>query len=55
VPGTAYVDPLAWDPLILKFCESFGGGFPLRDSSLARGWQLPHAGQLGRGAPDRVT
>jgi hypothetical protein len=26
IPGTANVDPLRWDPLIMKFCDFFGGG-----------------------------
>jgi flavin reductase (DIM6/NTAB) family NADH-FMN oxidoreductase RutF len=41
VPGTAYVDPLRWDPLIMKFCEFFGGGENLRESRLAGGWRMP--------------
>jgi len=43
IPGTHYVDPDAWDPLIMKFCEYYGGGKNLRPSKLAVGWQLPHA------------
>lgn len=43
IPGTHYVDPVAWDPLIMKFCEYFGDGENLRQSSLASGWQMPHA------------
>ncbi|MBA8924362.1 flavin reductase (DIM6/NTAB) family NADH-FMN oxidoreductase RutF [Kutzneria viridogrisea] len=43
IPGTRYVDPVGWDPLIMKFCEFFGGGHTLRPSRLAEGWQMPHA------------
>ena len=43
LPGTDYVDPAAWDPLVMKFCEFFGGGENLRPSRLAVGWQMPHA------------
>ncbi|WP_327289292.1 flavin reductase family protein [Streptomyces sp. NBC_01198] len=42
VPGTHYVDPLAWDPLIMKFCEFFGGGDNVHPSRLAQGWKMPH-------------
>jgi len=42
VPGTHYVDPLKWDPLIMKFCEFFGGGVNVHPSQLAAGWQMPH-------------
>ena len=42
VPGTHYVDPLRWDPLIMKFCELFGGGAPVSSSRLATGWRMPH-------------
>ena len=41
VPGTAYVDPLKWDPLIMKFCDFFGGGVNVHPSRLADGWQMP--------------
>ncbi|MEV4352029.1 flavin reductase family protein [Actinoplanes sp. NPDC049596] len=41
VPGTAHVDPLRWDPLIMKFTEFFGGGVNLHSSRLAQGWQMP--------------
>jgi flavin reductase (DIM6/NTAB) family NADH-FMN oxidoreductase RutF len=41
IPGTHYVDPLRWDPLIMKFCEFFGGGENVRSSRLAAGWQMP--------------
>jgi flavin reductase (DIM6/NTAB) family NADH-FMN oxidoreductase RutF len=43
IPGTDYVDPVAWDPLIMKFCEFFGNGENLRPSQLAAGWQMPHS------------
>ena len=41
VPGTAYVDPLKWDPLIMKFCDFFGGGVNVHPSRLAEGWNMP--------------
>ena len=41
IPGTHYVDPLRWDPLIMKFTEFFGGGVNLRPSRLAEGWRMP--------------
>jgi flavin reductase (DIM6/NTAB) family NADH-FMN oxidoreductase RutF len=36
-----YIDPLRWDPLIMKFTEYFAGGSPAYASSLARGWSMP--------------
>ncbi|WP_217240875.1 flavin reductase family protein [Streptomyces sp. AC555_RSS877] len=42
IPGTHYVDPLGWDPLIMKFCEFFGGGGNVHPSRLAEGWNMPH-------------
>jgi flavin reductase (DIM6/NTAB) family NADH-FMN oxidoreductase RutF len=42
IPGTHYVDPIRWDPLIMKFCEFFGGGANVHPSRLADGWQMPH-------------
>jgi flavin reductase (DIM6/NTAB) family NADH-FMN oxidoreductase RutF len=42
IPGTHYIDPLTWDPLIMKFCEFFGGGSNVHPSRLAAGWQMPH-------------
>jgi hypothetical protein len=41
VPGTAYVDPQRWDPLIMKFCDFFGGGINVHPSRLAEGWNMP--------------
>jgi flavin reductase (DIM6/NTAB) family NADH-FMN oxidoreductase RutF len=41
LPGTTYVDPQAWDPLIMKFCDFFGSGTPLLPSRLAAGWAMP--------------
>jgi flavin reductase (DIM6/NTAB) family NADH-FMN oxidoreductase RutF len=41
LPGTSYVDPQAWDPLIMKFCDFFGSGAPLVPSRLAAGWEMP--------------
>ncbi|HEX6870145.1 MAG TPA: flavin reductase family protein [Micromonosporaceae bacterium] len=43
IPGTNYVDPIGWDPLIMKFCEFFGGATFVYPSRLAEGWQMPHA------------
>lgn len=43
IPGTAYVDPVRWDPLIMKFCEYFGRGYQVHPSRLAAGWSMPHA------------
>ncbi len=43
IPGTHYVDPDAWDPLIMKFCEFYGGGVNAHPSRLAVGWSMPHA------------
>ncbi|WP_206050674.1 hypothetical protein [Nocardioides speluncae] len=40
-----YVDPIGWDPLIMKFCEFFGGGENVYPSRLAEGWQMPHDGR----------
>ncbi|MFF5207199.1 flavin reductase family protein [Streptosporangium sp. NPDC000396] len=42
IPGTHYIDPLRWDPLIMKFCEFFGGGDNVHPSRLAGGWNMPH-------------
>ncbi|MFB9839138.1 flavin reductase family protein [Actinoallomurus acaciae] len=42
IPGTHYVDPVGWDPLIMKFCEFFGGGQNVHPSRLSDGWQMPH-------------
>ena len=39
--GTDHIDPQAWDPLIMKFCDFFGDGQPLIPSRLAAGWQMP--------------
>jgi flavin reductase (DIM6/NTAB) family NADH-FMN oxidoreductase RutF len=41
LPGTTYVDPQAWDPLIMKFCDFFGSGETLIPSRLAAGWRMP--------------
>jgi flavin reductase (DIM6/NTAB) family NADH-FMN oxidoreductase RutF len=41
LPGTHHIDPQVWDPLIMKFCDFFGGGQPLIPSRLAAGWQMP--------------
>jgi flavin reductase (DIM6/NTAB) family NADH-FMN oxidoreductase RutF len=42
ISGTHHVDPLGWDPLIMKFCEFFGGGDNVHRSRLAEGWDMPH-------------
>jgi flavin reductase (DIM6/NTAB) family NADH-FMN oxidoreductase RutF len=42
IPGTRHVDPIGWDPLIMKFCEFFGGGHNVYPSRLADGWNMPH-------------
>ena len=41
VPGTSYVDPQRWDPLIMKFCEFFGNAENVSESRLARAWRIP--------------
>lgn len=41
VPGTSYVDPQSWDPLIMKFCDFFGNAEALSPSRLATGWEMP--------------
>jgi flavin reductase (DIM6/NTAB) family NADH-FMN oxidoreductase RutF len=46
IPGTQYIDPLRWDPLIMKFCEFFGGGDNVYPSRLAEGWNMPHSLEL---------
>lgn len=45
IPGTAHVDPQRWDPLIMKFCDFFGGGENLRESRLAGAWDIPVRGE----------
>lgn len=42
IPNTHYIDPLRWDPLIMKFCEFFGSGENVHASKLAKGWSMPH-------------
>ncbi|MFF8567099.1 flavin reductase family protein [Streptomyces albidoflavus] len=41
IPGTHHVDPDGWDPLIMKFCEFYGGGRQVHASRLAGGWNMP--------------
>ncbi len=41
LPGTDHIDPQAWDPLIMKFCDYFGDSQPLIPSRLAAGWRMP--------------
>ncbi|MFF5085545.1 flavin reductase family protein [Actinoplanes sp. NPDC000266] len=50
IEGTAYVDPLRWDPLIMKFTEFFGGGVNVHASRLAQGWRMPSLDEAVRGA-----
>lgn len=47
-----YIDPLRWDPLIMKFTEYFAGGAPAYESSLARGWQVPPLRKESIGDPE---
>jgi hypothetical protein len=44
-----YIDPLAWDPLLMKFTEYFSGAELARPSSLARGWDMPKLATAGAG------
>lgn len=44
-----HIDPVRWDPLIMKFTEYFAGGSPAYPSSLARGWQMPPLQALTKG------
>ena len=37
-----HVDPIKWDPLIMKFTEFFGGGSNVYPSRLASGWDMRH-------------
>jgi flavin reductase (DIM6/NTAB) family NADH-FMN oxidoreductase RutF len=39
---TDHIDPLKWEPLIMKFTEFFGGGPNLRPSTLAGGFGMRH-------------
>lgn len=39
-PG--HINPVGWDPLIMKFTEFFGGGHSLHPSRLATGFGLNH-------------
>ena len=41
LPNTSYIDPQAWDPLIMKFCDFFGDAQPVSNSRLAAGWAMP--------------
>ena len=45
-----YIDPLAWDPLLMKFTEYFSGAELARPSSLARGWDMPKLATAGGSA-----
>ncbi|TDX08296.1 flavin reductase family protein [Kribbella sp. VKM Ac-2566] len=47
VPGTVdHIDPVQWDPLIMKFTEFFGSAVNLRPSTLARGFGMMHGAVL---------
>jgi len=48
IPGTDHVDPVGWDPLLMKFCDFFGAAVPVHTSRLAEGWQMPN--RLGAAA-----
>ena len=43
-----YIDPLRWDPMLMKFTEYFSGAQLARPSSLARGWDMPRRATEGR-------
>ena len=43
-----YIDPLRWDPMLMKFTEYFSGAQLARPSSLARGWDMPKLATEGR-------
>jgi flavin reductase (DIM6/NTAB) family NADH-FMN oxidoreductase RutF len=43
IPGTSHIDPLGWDPLIMKFCEFFGDARAVHPSRLAEAWAVPRA------------
>ncbi|MFE7798616.1 flavin reductase family protein [Nocardia sp. NPDC057440] len=49
IPGTQYVDPVGWDPLIMKFCEFFGDSAQLHPSRLAGAWRMPHPARQRHG------
>lgn len=42
IPGTRHIDPVGWDPLIMKFCEFFGDARNVYPSRLADAWEMPH-------------
>jgi flavin reductase (DIM6/NTAB) family NADH-FMN oxidoreductase RutF len=46
IEGSDYVDPLKWDPLLMKFCEFFGQAQNVHPSRLATGWRMPHRERL---------
>jgi flavin reductase (DIM6/NTAB) family NADH-FMN oxidoreductase RutF len=58
VPGRPdHIDPVAWDPLIMKFAEFFSGGTNVHPSRLASAFGLDNAGTGVRrvSSPDRVA
>jgi hypothetical protein len=55
VPGIHHIDTFKWDPLIMKFCEFFGGGVQLHPSRLAAAWQIPHTAPVAISAPAELT
>jgi len=40
-----YIDPLRWNPMLMKFTEYFTDATMARPSSLARGWDMPPVGR----------
>lgn len=50
VEGTHHVDPVRWDPLIMKFTHYFGHGARLRPSTLAAAWGMPDVRPLQPGS-----
>ncbi|MFC4336985.1 flavin reductase family protein [Salininema proteolyticum] len=47
LPGTSHIDPDAWDPLIMKFTEFYGGGSNVAESDLAGAWNMPAGDRRG--------
>jgi flavin reductase (DIM6/NTAB) family NADH-FMN oxidoreductase RutF len=41
LPDGRHIDTVAWDPLIMKFCDFFGRASNLRSSRLAHAWAMP--------------
>jgi flavin reductase (DIM6/NTAB) family NADH-FMN oxidoreductase RutF len=54
IPGTTYIDPVAWDPLIMKFCDFYGEATSVHPSRLATSWSMPNPWvQAGAGPAQR--